>query len=260
MPHFVETSVTSEDGAALLDEYFAFRAASFPVAGAYRVTPPDPSQFVRPTGVFVVVYDGLDALGCGGVRMLGPSRAEIKHVWLRPEARGRRLGHTLMGELEHIAEELGATDVVLDTNSSLGPAGALYRSRGYADTAPYNSNPNANVWLRKVLHLRRRLMFVQLKTGFDADRGPSWICWVDFTKSWKTARFHGKELRRFRSANANFVDVNTHENYWLSGPKRDQSDLRYGPGKPIVDEDALEAYEVFLKGGLLPGRAEEAGV
>ncbi len=151
MPHFVETSVTSGDGAALLEEYFVFRAASFPIAGAYRITPPDPSQFVRPTGVFVVVYDGSAALGCGGVRMLGPARAEIKHVWLRPEARGRGLGHTLMGELERIAEELGATDVVLDTNSSLDSAGALYRSRGYVDTPPYNTNPNANVWLRKVL-------------------------------------------------------------------------------------------------------------
>ena len=125
MPHFVETSVTSEDGAALLDEYFAFRAASFPVAGAYRVTPPDPSQFVRPTGVFVVVYDGLDALGCGGVRMLGPSRAEIKHVWLRPEARGRRLGHTLMGELEHIAEELGATVVGPDAIAGVAKVSSL---------------------------------------------------------------------------------------------------------------------------------------
>jgi SAM-dependent methyltransferase/ribosomal protein S18 acetylase RimI-like enzyme len=154
VPRFVETSVTSADGAALLEEYFAFRAASFPVAGAYRITPPEPSQFVRPTGVFVVVYDGENALGCGGVRMLGPGRAEIKHVWLRPEARGRGLGHTLLGELERVAEELGAIEAVLDTNSSLAAAGALYRSRGYADVAAYNTNPNANVWLRKVLHDR----------------------------------------------------------------------------------------------------------
>lgn len=151
MPRFVETSVTSVDGAALLKEYFAFRAASFPVAGGYRITPPDASQFVRPAGVFVVVYDGENALGCGGVRMLDTTRAEIKHVWLRPEARGRGLGHSLLGELERIAEELGAIEAVLDTNTSLDAAGALYRSRGYADVAPYNTNPNANVWLRKVL-------------------------------------------------------------------------------------------------------------
>lgn len=94
-------------------------------------------------------------------------------------------------------------------------------------------------------------MFVQLKTGYDTDRGPSWICWVDFNRTWKTARFHGKELRRFQGIDANFFDVATHEDYWVSGPKRDRTDLRYGPGSPSVDEDARVAYEAFLAGGKL---------
>lgn len=97
-------------------------------------------------------------------------------------------------------------------------------------------------------------MFVQLKTGYDIDRGPSWICWVDFNKSWGTARFHGKELRRFQSSDANFYDVASMEDYWLSGPKRDRSDLRYGPGSPSIDEDARETYIAFLAGAALPGR------
>lgn len=97
-------------------------------------------------------------------------------------------------------------------------------------------------------------MFVQLKSGYDLDRGPSWICWVDFNKSWNTARFHGKELRRFQSFDANFYDVETDENYWLSGPKRDRTDLRYGPGSPVIDDDAVETYEAFLAGAALPGR------
>ncbi|WP_179495700.1 hypothetical protein [Leifsonia sp. AK011] len=92
-------------------------------------------------------------------------------------------------------------------------------------------------------------MFVQLKTGYDTDRGPSWICWVDFNRTWNTARFHGKELRRFRTADANFYDVETEETYWLSGPKKDRTDLRYGPGAPVIDEDARAAYEELLAGG-----------
>jgi hypothetical protein len=96
-------------------------------------------------------------------------------------------------------------------------------------------------------------MFVQLKTGFDTDRGPSWICWVDFNKTWKTARFHGKELRRWQSSDANFTDVETGEDYWISGPKRDRTDLRYGPGRPTVDDDARSAYDAFLSGEPLPG-------
>lgn len=102
--------------------------------------------------------------------------------------------------------------------------------------------------------MARRLMFVQLKTGHDIDRGPSWVCWVDFNRTWKTARFHGRELRRFQGFDANFYDVDTDEWFWLSGPKRDRTDLRYATGQPQIDEDAHEAYEAFLDGAPLPGR------
>lgn len=102
--------------------------------------------------------------------------------------------------------------------------------------------------------MARRLMFVQLKTGFDTDRGPSWICWVEFNRSWNTARFHGRELRRVRSWDANFYDVETDETWWISGPKRDRTDTRYGPATTVVDEVARALYEAFLAGGSLPGR------
>jgi hypothetical protein len=62
-------------------------------------------------------------------------------------------------------------------------------------------------------------MFVQLKTGYNIDRGPSWIGWVEFTKSWARARYRGRELRRASGLfDANFVDVATGEEYWISGP------------------------------------------
>ena len=97
-------------------------------------------------------------------------------------------------------------------------------------------------------------MFVQLKSGHQTDRGPAWICWVDFNSTWKTARFHGRELRRSQGIDANFYDVDTREWFWLSGPKRDRTDFRYGPGRPQVDEDARDSYEAFLDGAPLPGR------
>lgn len=97
-------------------------------------------------------------------------------------------------------------------------------------------------------------MFVQLKSGYDTDRGPSWIGWVEFNRSWKTARFHGRKLRRFQGPDANFYDVENHEWFWISGPKRDRTDLRYGGGSPSVDQDAATTYRAFLDGGALPGR------
>ncbi|MGW4447528.1 hypothetical protein [Streptomyces sp. NPDC004682] len=97
----------------------------------------------------------------------------------------------------------------------------------------------------------RRLMFVQLKTGYDIDRGPSWIGWVEFSKTWKTAYFQGRTLRRGTGLglpDANFYDVDTDDTFWLSGPKRDRTDTRYGPGAPTVEPDAAAAYRAFLQG------------
>jgi hypothetical protein len=98
-------------------------------------------------------------------------------------------------------------------------------------------------------------MYVQLKTGYDTDRGPSWIAWVRFSKSWQTAYFHGRTLRRASGMpDANFYDEDTREKFWISGPKRDRSDGRYSRASPEIEDDAREAYEAFLRGSPLPGR------
>lgn len=103
----------------------------------------------------------------------------------------------------------------------------------------------------------RRVMFVQLKSGYNTDQGPSTIGWVDFNRSWNTARYQGRELRRTKGLwDANFIDVASGEEFWLSGPKRDRSDTRYGAPTTSVDADAMEAYDAFLAGVALPGKEE----
>ena len=107
--------------------------------------------------------------------------------------------------------------------------------------------------------MNNRIMYVQLKTGYETDAGPSWISWVRFTKTWRTAYFRGRTLRRvtgtaFANYDANFYDPETGERYWVSGPKRDRTDGRYGHQKPVVEDDARAAYDAFLSGAPLPGR------
>ena len=53
---------------------------------------------------------------------------------------------------------------------------------------------------------------------------------------------------------SNFYDEDTGERCWMSGPKRDRTDGRYSNQQPLVDEDAREGYEAFLRGSPLPGR------
>jgi hypothetical protein len=102
-------------------------------------------------------------------------------------------------------------------------------------------------------------MYVQLKTGHNTDRGPAWIACVRFTRTWRTAYVHGRTLRRVTGTaeanfDSNFYDVDTGEEFWISGPKRDRTDGRYSNQGPLIDDDAREAYEAFLAGAPLPGR------
>jgi hypothetical protein len=103
--------------------------------------------------------------------------------------------------------------------------------------------------------MARRVMFVQLKTGYGTDQGPAWISWVRFNRSWRTAYWHDRTLRRWPGMfDANFVDVETGKQFWLSGPHRDRGDVRYSNIKPTIDGDVRDVYEKFLGGAALPGR------
>jgi GNAT superfamily N-acetyltransferase len=159
MVSFREVSVDDDSARALLAEYFAARAQD---QGTYRTTFPTPSDFVAPRGVFLLVEgedlagDAAD-VGCGGIRRLdaasdASTRYEVKHLWLQPHTRGLGLGRALLSELEMRARALGATELVLDTNASLEAAGGLYRSSGFVEVEPYNTNPNATTWYGKSLH------------------------------------------------------------------------------------------------------------
>lgn len=148
MLDLLPTRTDDPDAAALLDEYFAMREHG--MAG-YKIVHPSPSAFVEPAGVFLVARRDGEPIGCGGIRLLDPRRAEVKHLYLRPEARGSGLGRALLEALEQHAARLGATEVVLDTNARLEAAQQLYRSSGYAEVEPYNDNPNATHWFRKAL-------------------------------------------------------------------------------------------------------------
>lgn len=170
MVSFRESPVDEPGAHALLAEYFHSRELGFTGASGYRVTFPHPADFVPPSGVFLVVTEeqlvvesgelvvepvGSD-VGCGGIRRIpagerGGIRFEVKHLWLQPRVRGRGLSRLLMAELERRAREFGATELVLDTNSSLEAAAGLYRSTGFIGIDPYNDNPNATNWYLKPL-------------------------------------------------------------------------------------------------------------
>ena len=98
----------------------------------------DAAMFVEPVGVFLVVRDDDGtALGCGGVTRFDERRAELKRMYVVPEARGRGLGRRLLEELEAAARRLGYSGLVLETGDRQPEAVGLYLSAGFAPIPCY---------------------------------------------------------------------------------------------------------------------------
>jgi GNAT superfamily N-acetyltransferase len=90
------------------------------------------SQFEPPYGVFLVVRDeDGEAVACGGVVRFDATRAELKRMYVLPEARGLGLGRRVLQELEAEARRLGYAGLVLETGDRSAAALSLYRSSGY---------------------------------------------------------------------------------------------------------------------------------
>ena len=106
-------------------------------------TPLDPLMFEPPSGSFFVGYLELDrvrrpvATGAwrshGDVEVFGTRRtAEVKRMYVLPEARARGLARLMLAHLERSAAEAGAEAMVLETGTAQPEAMALYESAGYS--------------------------------------------------------------------------------------------------------------------------------
>lgn len=141
----------SNEAAILLDEYLAEIVATFGYDDTHG-SPTSEADFEPPTGCLLVVRDDDGtAVGVGGVRLLDPTTAEIKRMYLRSSMRGRGAGWALLNALEAKAIELGATRGVLDTNATLTSALVLYRAASWVEVPKYNDNAEATHWFAKDL-------------------------------------------------------------------------------------------------------------
>jgi GNAT superfamily N-acetyltransferase len=105
-------------------------------------TPLDPLMFEPPLGSFYVGYLELgesprpvasgawrahDDVEAFGTRIT----AEVKRMYVAPDARGRGLARTMLAHLERTAAEAGAEAMILETGTAQPEAMALYESSGF---------------------------------------------------------------------------------------------------------------------------------
>ncbi|WP_351233686.1 GNAT family N-acetyltransferase [Streptomyces sp. NPDC002133] len=103
------------------------------------VTPLDASMFRPPRGLYLLAYDELGRpVATGGWRSQDRNDegyedgdAELKRMYVVPEARGLGLARHILAALEEDARAAGRTRMVLETGTAQPEAIGLYTSSGY---------------------------------------------------------------------------------------------------------------------------------
>jgi len=96
---------------------------------------------------------------------------------------------------------------------------------------------------------RTRMMYVELKSGYG-DNGPAWIGRVTFSKSGRSIFYRGRELIRIsEGVSGNYMDVQTREEFWVSGVKKNGSNRHWAGSGPVqIDDDVRAEYEALIAG------------
>jgi hypothetical protein len=93
-----------------------------------------------------------------------------------------------------------------------------------------------------------RIMYIESKA--ESLNGLARIGRVTFSKTHKTIHYKGRSFHTLKGAGfkANYCDNETHEQYWISGPRRDGQDRLYVSNIPVeIDEDVREEYWVEIR-------------
>ena len=122
------------DIAPLIEASDAFANALYPPESNHFV---DIATLCDPAVVFLVARRAGRAIGCGALLRDPRGWGEIKRMFVTDEARGRRLGARILGELERLAAAEGLRLIRLETGIHSMGALATYRRAGYRECPPF---------------------------------------------------------------------------------------------------------------------------
>lgn len=120
----------------LLRQSDAYHTALYPAESNHLV---DIATLSEPNVRFVVARRGGVAIGCGALVLGADGEAELKRMFVVPEARGLKLGSRILDALEEAAEAEGVRVLRLETGVRQPEALALYRRHGYSERGPFGT-------------------------------------------------------------------------------------------------------------------------
>lgn len=123
------------------------------------LTNPDLGAFTADIPVFIILLKDSEAIACGGLRLVDEEKsnsiAEIKRVYVVPEARGKAIGISdlLLKQLELHATETGWKTLRLQTSRNMFAANRFYERHGYGVIPNYGEyiDSSSTVSYEKVL-------------------------------------------------------------------------------------------------------------
>jgi putative acetyltransferase len=121
---------------ALLRQSDAYHAALYPAESNHLV---DVATLSAPNVRFLVARRGGIAVGCGALILGVDGDAELKRMFVVPEARGQRIGSRILDALEAVAKAENVRIIRLETGVRQPESLALYRRHGYTERGPFGS-------------------------------------------------------------------------------------------------------------------------
>jgi GNAT superfamily N-acetyltransferase len=104
-----------------------------------------PGEYAAPAGTLVLALVDNALAGCGALRPIGDTdyanACEMKRLYVRPAFRGFGLGRVIVQALLDEAQQIGYSEVLLDTLDDMEAARGLYASLGFEEIPPYYYNP-----------------------------------------------------------------------------------------------------------------------
>jgi len=141
------------DEAAFRDINLDWISRFFVVEAKDRETLEHPqTKILDPGGEILLACDGVDAIGCVALMVMGEGEFELAKMGVRPQAQGRGVGRKLIQAAVDTARARGARRLYLETNSKLGPALKLYADAGFVKVqgppSPYaRADVQMELWL-----------------------------------------------------------------------------------------------------------------
>ena len=119
-------------------------------------------RLLGPRGRLLVARVDGEVVGIGALQPVGPGTAEIKRMYVRPQARGLGIGRVILDRLLADARTIGYRVVRLETAPFMAEAHALYRSMGFQDRPVWDHTETGLSGLASLM------IFMELRLDQDA--------------------------------------------------------------------------------------------